>query len=227
MLDVIVDLNLKDRIVLVIGAGLEGTKRIANLSKEACQIIVLSDRVSEEFYEIEGSTYPIILIRRRIKDTDFLHTFYNVFLILAATNDSFLNNAIVEEAKKRNILSYSIDASASGDLSFTSTINIKETIQISISTGGKSPLMSKIIKDKVEDTIKNIIGQTDIDNIRIQEFARGEVKKYIKNQQERRKFLYSLVKDQEIQELISKKNIDKVKERIIKILDKWEDNKIG
>lgn len=223
----IVDLNLKDRIVLVIGAGLEGTKRIANLSKEACQIIVLSDRVSQEFYEIEGSTYPIILIRRRIKDTDFLHTFYNVFLILAATNDSFLNNAIVEEAKKRNILSYSIDASASGDLSFTSTINIKETIQISISTGGKSPLMSKIIKDKVENTIKNIIGQTDIDNIRIQEFARGEVKKYIKNQQERRKFLYCLVKDQEIQELISKKNIDKVKERIIKILDKWEDNKIG
>lgn len=223
----IVDLNLKDRIVLVIGAGFEGTKRIANLSKEGCQIIVLSDRVSEEFYEIEGSTYPIILIRRRIKDIDFLNTFNNVFLILAATNDSFLNNAIVEEAKKRNILSYSIDASASGDLSFTSTINIKETIQISISTGGKSPLMSKIIKDKVENTIKNIIGQTDIDNIRIQEFARGEVKKYIKNQQERRKFLYSLVKDQEIQELISKKNIDKVKERIIKILDKWEDNKIG
>ena len=227
MLDVIVDLNLKDRIVLVIGAGLEGTKRIANLSKEACQIIVLSDRVSEEFYEIEGSTYPIILIRRRIKDIDFLNTFNNVFLILAATNDSFLNNAIVEHAKKRNILSYSIDASASGDLSFTSTINIKETIQISISTGGRSPLMSKIIKDKVENTIKNIIGQTDIDNIRIQEFARGEVKKYIKNQQERRKFLYCLVKDQEIQELISKKNIDKVKERIIKILDKWEDNKIG
>ncbi|MDQ2684253.1 MAG: bifunctional precorrin-2 dehydrogenase/sirohydrochlorin ferrochelatase [Thermoproteota archaeon] len=223
----IVDLNLKDRIVLVIGAGLEGTKRIANLSKEDCQIIVLSDRVSEEFYEIEGSTYPIILIRRRIKDVDFLHTFNKVFLILAATNDSFLNNAIVEEAKKRNILSYSIDAPASGDLSFTSTINIKETIQISISTGGRSPLMSKIIKDKVENTIKNIIGQTDIDNIRIQEFARGEVKKYIKNQQERRKFLYSLVKDQEIQELISKKNIDKVKERIIKILDKWEDNKIG
>ena len=88
----IVDLNLKDRIVLVIGAGLEGTKRIANLSKEDCQIIVLSDRVSEEFYEIEGSTCPIILIRRRIKDINFLHTFNNVFLILAATNDSFLNN---------------------------------------------------------------------------------------------------------------------------------------
>jgi precorrin-2 dehydrogenase / sirohydrochlorin ferrochelatase len=223
----IVDLNLKHRNVIVIGAGQEGTKRISSLSNEGCQIIVISDKVNEALYEIEGSTYPIILIRRRITDIKFLHTFDNIFLILAATDDPCLNEAIVEEAKKKKILSYTINGSTLGDLFFTSIINIEETIQISISTAGKSPLMSKIIKDKVENTIKNIIGPTDIENIRIQEFAREKVKKYIKNQQERRKFLYSLVKDQEIQELISKKNIDKVKERIIKILDKWEDNKIG
>ncbi|NOJ32501.1 MAG: hypothetical protein DA329_10220 [Candidatus Nitrosocosmicus sp.] len=87
--------------------------------------------------------------------------------------------------------------------------------------------MSKIIRYKIENNIKNIIGQNDIDNIIIQEFAREQVKKYIKNQQERRKFLYGLLHDSEIQELISKKNIDKVKERIIRTLDKWEGNKIG
>jgi precorrin-2 dehydrogenase/sirohydrochlorin ferrochelatase len=38
-------------------------------------------------------------------------------------------------------------------------------------------------------------------------------------------FLYSLVDDQEIQELVAKNNMDKVKERIINTLDKWEDNK--
>jgi precorrin-2 dehydrogenase/sirohydrochlorin ferrochelatase len=153
--------------------------------------------------------------------------FDNIFLILAATSDSSLNEEIVIEAKKRNILSYNITDSLSGDIFFTSTISFDDVIQVSISTSGKSPLMNKVIKDKLEIVIKNIIGQNDIDNIRIQEFARVQVKKYIKDQKERRKFLYDLIQDEEIQELILKKNIDKVKERIIKTLDKWEENKIG
>jgi len=85
--------------------------------------------------------------------------------------------------------------------------------------------MSKTIRDKIENAIKNIIGKKDTDNIKIQEFAREHARNYIENQHERRRFLYSIVDDQEIQELIAKNNIDKVKERIINTLDKWEDNK--
>ncbi|HEU5120912.1 MAG TPA: bifunctional precorrin-2 dehydrogenase/sirohydrochlorin ferrochelatase [Candidatus Nitrosocosmicus sp.] len=224
----IVDLNLMDKNVLVIGAGREGTKRIESLSKQGCQIIVLSDAVNKALYDVEREgKYPIIIIKRKIKGIDVFDEFDNIFLILAATSDSSLNEEIVIEAKKRNILSYNITDSLSGDIFFTSMISIDDVIQVSISTSGKSPLMSKVIKDKIEVVIKNIIGQNDIDNIRIQEFARIQVKKYIKNQKERRKFLYNLIQDEEIQELILKKNIDKVKERIIKTLDKWEENKIG
>ena len=85
--------------------------------------------------------------------------------------------------------------------------------------------MSKIIRDRIENAIKNIIGKKDTDNIKIQEFARKHARNYIDNQHERRKFLCSIVEDQEIQELIAKNNIDKVKERIINTLDKWEDNR--
>ncbi len=106
-----------------------------------------------------------------------------------------------------------------------SIISIDELIQIAISTSGKSPIMNKIIKNKIENTIKNIIGKNDIDNIKIQEFARVYAKKHIENPKERKDFLYSLINNSEIQELINKNNIDKVKERIIKILDKLEDNK--
>ncbi|NOJ32637.1 MAG: siroheme synthase, partial [Candidatus Nitrosocosmicus sp.] len=106
----IVDLNLKDKKVLVIGAGREGSKRIENLSKQGCQIIVLSEAVNVLLYELEDvGRHPIVIIRRRIKDIDFLDKFNDIFLILAATNDQSLNMTIVKEAKKRNILSYSID----------------------------------------------------------------------------------------------------------------------
>jgi len=222
---VIVDLNLKGRNILVIGAGMEGAKRIKSLSNQDCKIIIVSETVNESLYEIEGKNTPIIIIRRKIEDPNIIDEFSDIFIVFASTNDPFLNKKIIARAKEKGILSYSMDDASSSDFFFTSIINIDETIQIEISTSGKSPLMSKIIRDRIENAIKNIIGKKDTDNIKIQEFAREHVRNYIKNQHERRMFLYSLVDDQEIQELVAKNNMNKVKERIINTLDKWEDNK--
>ena len=221
----IVDLNLKGRNILVIGAGMEGAKRIKSLSNQDCKIIIVSETVNESLYEIEGKNTPIIIIRRKIEDPNIIDEFSDIFVVFASTNDPFLNKKIIARAKEKGILSYSMDDASSSDFFFTSIINIDETIQIAISTSGKSPLMSKIIRDRIENAIKNIIGKKDTDNIKIQEFAREHVRNYIENQQERRKFLYSLVDDQEIHKLLEKNNMDKVKERIINTLDKWEDNK--
>lgn len=221
----IVDLNLKGRNILVVGAGTEGTKRIKSLSKHDCKIIIISETVNESLYKIEGKNNPIILIRRKIEDPNILDEFNDIFIVFASTNDPFLNKKIIEKAKEKGILSYSIDDAAASDFFFTSIINIDEIIQVAISTSGKSPLMSKIIRDRIENAIKNIIGKKDTDNIKIQEFAREHVRNYFENQHERREFLYSIIDDQEIQELLAKNNIDKVKERIINTLDKWEDNK--
>jgi precorrin-2 dehydrogenase / sirohydrochlorin ferrochelatase len=222
---VIVDLNLKGRNILVIGAGMEGAKRIKSLSKHDCKIIIISETVNESLYEIEGKNNPIIIIRRKIEDPSIIDEFNDIFVVFASTNDPFLNKKIIERAKEKGLLSYSIDDAPASDFFFTSIINIDEIIQIAISTSGKSPLMSKIIRDRIENAIKNIIGKKDTDNIKIQEFAREHVRDYIENQHERRKFLYSIVDDREIQELIAKNNIGKAKERIINTLDKWEDNK--
>jgi precorrin-2 dehydrogenase/sirohydrochlorin ferrochelatase len=222
---VIVDLNLRGRNILVVGAGMEGTKRIKSLSKHDCKIIIISETVNGSLYEIEGKNNPIIIIRRKIENADILDEFNDIFVVFASTTDPFLNKKIIERAKEKGILSYSIDNASSSDFFFTSIINIDEIIQVAISTSGKSPLMSKIIRDRIENAIKNIIGKNDTDNIKIQEFAREHARTYIENQHERRKFLYSIVDDQEIQDLIAKNNIDKAKERIINTLDKWEDNK--
>ena len=221
----IVDLNLKGRNILVIGAGTEGAKRIKSLSKHDCKIIIISETVNESLYEIEGKNNPIIIIRRKIEDPSIIDEFNDIFVVFASTNDPFLNKKIIARAKEKGILSYSIDDASASDFFFTSIINIDEIIQIAISTSGKSPLMSKIIRDRIENAIKNIIGKKDTDNIKIQEFAREHVRDYIENQHERRKFLYSIVDDREIQELIAKNNIGKAKERIINTLDKWENNK--
>jgi precorrin-2 dehydrogenase / sirohydrochlorin ferrochelatase len=220
----IIDLNLENKNVLVIGAGIEGTKKIKLLINQKCNLTI----ISEEFYQdilCYEKKYDIQLIQKKVEDINILNEFDNLFMVFATTNNKYLNQQIARWAKNAKIIAYSIDDSEKSDFAFMSIINIDELIQIAISTSGKSPIMNKIIKHKIENVIKNIIGKNDIDNIKIQEFARIYAKKYIEKPNERKDFLYSLINNQEILELLNKNNIDKVKERIINIIDKLENNK--
>jgi precorrin-2 dehydrogenase / sirohydrochlorin ferrochelatase len=220
----IIDLNLKNKNILVIGGGIEGTKKVKLLTTYKCNITIISKEFNNDILDYEKK-YNLKLIQKNIEEIGILDEFSDIFMIFATTNDKCLNLKIINWAKNAKILTYSTDDHEKSDFALMSIISIDELIQIAISTSGKSPIMNKIIKNKVENTIKNIIGKSDIDNIKIQEFARVYAKKHIENPKERKDFLYSLINNSEIQELINKNNIDKVKERIIKILDKLEDNK--
>jgi precorrin-2 dehydrogenase / sirohydrochlorin ferrochelatase len=220
----IIDLNLKNKNILVIGGGIEGTKKVKLLVNYKCNITIISREFDQDIYNYEKK-YNLKLIQKNIEETDILDEFNNLFVIFVTTNDKCLNRKITDWAKNAKILTYSTDDHEKSDFALMSIISIDELVQIAISTSGKSPIMNKIIKNKIENTIKNIIGKNDIDNIKVQEFARIYAKKHIENYKERKDFLYSLINNLEIQELINKNNIDKVKERIIKIVDKLEDNK--
>ncbi|HEY0580471.1 MAG TPA: bifunctional precorrin-2 dehydrogenase/sirohydrochlorin ferrochelatase [Candidatus Nitrosocosmicus sp.] len=220
----IIDLNIKNKNVLVIGAGIEGTKKIKLLLNQKCNLTIISEEFDQDILSYEKK-YDLQLIQKKIEDINILNESDNLFMVFATTNNKYLNRQITRWAKNAKILAYSIDDYEKSDFALMSIINIDELIQIAISTSGKSPIMNKIIKLKIENVIKNIIGKNDIDNIKIQEFARIYAKKYIEKPNERKDFLYSLINNQEIQELLNKNSIDKVKERIINILDKLENNK--
>ena len=220
----IIDLNLENKNVLVIGAGIEGTKKVKLLLNQKCNLTIISEEFDQDILCYEKK-YDLKLIQKKVEDINILNELDNLFMVFATTNNKYLNRQITRWAKNAKILAYSIDDFEKSDFAFMSIINIDELIQIAISTSGKSPIMNKIIKHKIENVIKNIIGKNDIDNIKIQEFARIYAKIYIEKPNERKDFLYSLINNQEIQELLNKNNIDKVKERIINILDKLENNK--
>jgi precorrin-2 dehydrogenase / sirohydrochlorin ferrochelatase len=219
----IIDLDIENKNVLVIGAGIEGSKKIRLLGDHKCNITVIGENIGPDVINYQKK-HSIKIITKKITDVDILYEFDDVFIIFAITNDKHLNRKITAWARQRKILTYSVDDSQQSDFGFLSIIDIEESIQIAISTLGKSPVMAKIIRGKIEDAIKNIIVKSDIDNIKIQAFAREQAKKYIENPKERKDFLRSLINNPEIQGLISKNNIDKVKERIINTLDKLEDN---
>ena len=216
----IIDLHLNGKKVIIVGAGNEALKRIKLLENEGCQIIVIDEKPNAEIIKF-SKTKKIILKKTKIFSSLFLKK-DKPFLVIASTNDSLLNQKIVDTAKKLKILAYASDSPDSSDISYLSLIDIKKTIKIAISTGGSSPIMAKQIKLKTEKCLQKNISNRDIELIKIQKFARSESKKYIPTQIERKKFLYDLMNDKRVKELLKDGKYKAIQTTIKKMVNDWK-----
>ena len=216
----IIDLHLNGKTVIIIGAGNEALKRIKLLQNEGCKIIVIGEKPNSEIAKL-SKTKKIIFKKMKITSSLFLKT-YKPFLVIASTTDSSLNQKIIETAKKMKILAYASDSPDSSDISYLSLIDIKKTIKIGISTNGGSPIMAKKIKSNIEKCVQKNISDEDIELIKIQKFARIESKKYILTQTERKKFLYELMNDRRVKELLKDGKYKAIQTIIKKMVKDWK-----
>ena len=215
----IIDLHLNGKTVVIVGAGNEALKRIKLLENEKCQIIVIGEKPHSEITK-RSRTKKLMLKKTKLSSSLFLKK-YSPFLVIASTTNNLLNQKIVQTARKMKILAYASDSPESSDISYLSLINIKKTIRVGISTGGASPIMAKKIKSKTEKYLKKNISNQDVQLIRIQKFARTESKKHISTQIERKKFLYALMKDKRVKELLKDRKYKPIQTIIKKMVKDW------
>jgi len=217
---VIIDLHLNEKGVIIVGAGNEALKRIKLLANEGCEIIVIGEKPIAEITKLSQKK-KIRLKKIKITSTSFLKK-YKPFLVIASTTDSVLNQKIIQTAKKMKILAYASDSPDSSDISYMSLIDIKKTIKVAISTSGSSPIMAKKIKSKTEKCLQKNISDQDIELIKIQKFARSESKKHILTQIERKKFLYELMNDKRVKELLKDGKYKAIQTTIKKMVKDWK-----
>ena len=96
-----------------------------------------------------------------------------------------------------------------GNVIVPTSFNIGD-IEISIFTNGKSPLMARQLRKKIQ----SIITEEDILEIELQDYARSRLKDIIDDQKERRTYLYEILEDDEINAMIKNKEIGKAKDYI-------------
>jgi precorrin-2 dehydrogenase/sirohydrochlorin ferrochelatase len=216
----IVDLNLQDKIVIVIGGGNEAQKRINSLLNQNCEIIVISDSVNSQINKLVKDK-KIKLKKQKIQDTKFISKF-KPDMIITATNDKKINQKIINTAKKNKIIAYSSDNPEDSDFSNPAIIDFEHIIQIAIFTGGRSPAMSKKIRIQSEKIFKKIITKEDIEQIKIQQIARTLAKSKIDTQIRRKVFLKNIMSDNEIKQLIKDGRPKLAENRVITILRDWK-----
>ncbi len=215
------DLHLKGELVIIIGGGSEGLKKINSLLTQNCEIMLFSDTTNGQIDKYVRAK-KIRFKKMTLKDADFLVK-YKPYIVMATTNDRKLNRKIVQKAKKMRCVAYASDDPEVSDFAYPAIINIEDTIQVAISTGGKSPAMARKIKIEAEKIFKKVVKKEDILQIRLQQIAREQAKKKIDTQQQRRRFLYSVINDETVKQLIKNDDFKRAQTRINAMLRKWNE----
>ena len=133
-------LDLRDRPVLVVGAGKVALRKTRGLLQAGARVTVIAPRREEEF---EG--LPVRLLRRRFRAADLA----GVALVFAATDDRRVNHLVGLAARQRGIFANIADSARECDFVVPARIE-RGVVQIAIATGGRSPRVSAALRRKLE-----------------------------------------------------------------------------
>ena len=221
----LVDLNLNNKKVIVIGGGTEGTRKVRGLIGQNSKIIVLSPRLNRYLKDLEARG-EIMTIMSKVRDVDVLDTYDDIFLVIAATDDKELNRRLVEKGRKMGAFVYAVDDPTVSDFSYASIINIEDVMQIAVSTSGRSPIMARRIRIRAERVLRRVIKKTDIEMAKLQEFARKGAKSKIETVTERKEFLYCVEGDNHIQAMLKENKIEEARVATLNLLNRWSNDRL-
>ena len=146
-----INLNLKDKRVLIVGAGrvaLRKFERLLQIGKQIKQIKVVSPEFNQGFIPYlrqEPASNRFKFIQREFKKKDLM----GQFLVFAATDKAKFNQQIALLAKEKNILVNIIDNAQISDFTVPAAVNRGELL-LTVSSGSNLPALSKKVKEKLE-----------------------------------------------------------------------------
>ena len=92
----------------------------------------------------------------------------------------------------------------------------KGDIRVGVSTGGKSPAMAAILRDKIEE----VITPADVLQVRLQGYIRKEARKRLKDAASRKEFAYRVIMDRSIGALLRKKDYQEARKLAEEMLER-------
>ncbi len=191
-------LKTSDLNVFILGTGEVATRRANKFLDHGANVKLAGNSIDSEI-ESKGA------VLCSVSEVDELVEWAD--LVVVASGDEEMCNYVCGISK--NKLVNRADFPQKGDVIVPTSFNIGD-VEISIFTNGKSPLMARQLRKKIQ----SIITDEDILEIELQAYARAELKKVVEDQKIRRKYLYEIFEDEEINDLIKDNKIDEAKSYI-------------
>ncbi len=136
-------LDLKDRPVLVVGAGKVALRKTRALLEAGARVTVVAPE-----WEAEFETLPVRMVPRRFRASDLAAT----VLVFAATDDRLTNHRVGIAAKGKGIFANIADSAEECHFIVPARLQ-RGSVQVAISTGGENPRMSADLRKKLEELL--------------------------------------------------------------------------
>lgn len=145
-----ININLKNKLCVVVGAGNVAERKIIKLLDYSPKIKVIAREIkSVKLFELINSG------RIDFIKNGFRFKFVKeAFLVITATNDHKLNDKISKKLIKKNRLVNNV--SGTGNVTF-SAIFRNDNITISVSTNGEDPKIAKYVRDKIKENYNEFL----------------------------------------------------------------------
>lgn len=134
-------LSLTNKKVTIIGGGKVAYQKVESIRNEKCTIFVIAPEFIKEFHRLDGNVHKIY---KRYEKGDCVGS----ALVFVATDDNELNKVVKADCQRLHILCNVVDNKELSDF-YTPAQIMRGDLTLSVSTNGKSPLLSQKIKNEL------------------------------------------------------------------------------
>ena len=136
-------LDLKDRPVLVVGAGKVALRKTRGLVEAGARVTVVAPEREPEFDDL-----PVRVVPRRFRASDLA----GAMLVFAATDDRLTNHRIGIAAKGKGVFANIADLAEECDFIVPARLH-RGSVHIAVSTGGENPRLASDLRKKLEQIL--------------------------------------------------------------------------
>jgi len=194
----LIDLKLAGKNILIVGGGKVGERKTKKFLEAGSTIFVVSKDFTSGLKQLSRKRkVKLVKVNVRSDASSIAKWISKSDAVISATDNSKLNEAIANEAKKKRVPMCAVDNPSISDFTLPAIAKIGD-IRIAISTEGKSPAMARILRKRIEEVIK----KEDVLQVKLQDYVRKLTKSRIPNKKSRRNILYQIIRNEEIKGLL-------------------------
>ncbi len=202
-------LSLRGKKCLVIGGGTVAERKVKSLFECGADVWVVSSSLTDGLGKLIEEN-QINYLHREYSPEDL----EDCFLVISATGDSDTNKEVADDCFARNIPVNVVDEPDRCSFIVPSVMR-RGDLCIAVSTGGKSPLLAR----KIREGLETLYGTEYAEYLELMGTLRKKIIQEVPDRQSRRKIFECLV-NSDILELIQKGQEELVKEKVAQCLSR-------
>ncbi|MGZ7039456.1 MAG: precorrin-2 dehydrogenase/sirohydrochlorin ferrochelatase family protein [Thermoanaerobaculia bacterium] len=176
-------LDIENRNVLIIGGGAVCARKAETMMKYGARVTIVSPECTDEIEQWAAKN--VLSVRRKTyeeKDLD------GASIVIASTDDPCINARIARDCRRRKIPVNVVDVTHLCEFIVPAIVE-QGSIQIAVSTGGKSPALARTLKEDLQ----KLVGPEYDEVNRILGSLRSAAKKTLPTDIDRKRFFDAII----------------------------------